>query len=156
MIYIFGFGSLVSSKGINGRRMQHIYTDNDLTECYLNNYERNLNAICTNGFRYFGITYTGTGKINGVIFKITKHDLQPFSESEQIGFAYTLKDVTSLIEGVNLNPNDIIYTCETINHDYKHLPIAPTYLDRCFNFLLDRSHSFQLEFSQLTNWSSLP
>jgi hypothetical protein len=125
MIYIFGYGSLICPAGINGRGMSRIYTNKDLQLTTLIGFRREWNTI------YYGNKYLGIvpnfdicslqcNEVNGVIFPISRKDLEPFKESEginEIPPVYTLTNVTSCIT-TKLLIHDRILTCVTNNPSY--------------------------------------
>lgn len=123
MNYIFGYGSLISPLGINGRNMSRVYTKNDLTPALLYGCRREWNAVYK-GQKYLGLII-GLEPLfnfaNGVIFQISDEDLPPFLESEGIGSQfhppmYELKNVTKdIITSRTIHPEDNIFTCVTLN-----------------------------------------
>jgi hypothetical protein len=130
MNYIFGYGSLISPHGINGRGMERVYVKDDLIPAHLFNYHREWNTVF-NGDLYLGLIKAPTliikdtlSPINGIIFPISQKDLVPFKISEGIGTKfnapmYKLVNVTtsicSKLHNI-LNPyKDRILTCVTVS-----------------------------------------
>jgi hypothetical protein len=80
--YVFGYGSLLLADGINGRGMKHRYTDDELTPCVLNGYERSMCGFF-GGRNFYGLLENKTASCNGIIFKIHNwYDYRAFLHSE--------------------------------------------------------------------------
>ena len=135
MKYIFGYGSLITPWGINGRKMSRFYTDYDLTPALLFGCRREWNTVY-NGQKYLGLILGLEPLLhyaNGVIFPISDSDLLPFSDSEGIGDKfnppmYTLENVTEFITtSLTIKPEDQIFTCVTVNPTSKGI-IPPHYM----------------------------
>jgi hypothetical protein len=150
MIYIFGYGSLLYAKGINGRGMKRIYTDDDLIPCFLSGYERSWNAVHC-GTRYLGIYPNPTSSINGVIFPIDACDIDPFRESECSSVTnpkptYNIVDVAAQIKTIpSIADTNTIFTCVTANPSQKGT-IHPSYLRHINDALTVRGQQFANNF----------
>lgn len=163
-IYIFGYGSLVGTSGINGRNMRRNYKERDLTECHLVDYERSFNASVPGLFsesmqswllkpaRFFGITRS-LGKItNGVVFEINTRDIPAFIASEGGGDLYNFVTVTDNIVGFKkLKPDDVVVTCVT-RFPSKQGFVTERYIDKCKNALQHRSEAFKKEFGTVESY----
>jgi hypothetical protein len=133
MNYIFGYGSLITPIGINGRNMSRVYTKQDLTPAILHGCRREWNAVY-NGQKYLGLVIGVEPQFfnsaNGVLFSICDADLLPFKESEGINDVppmYEFKDVTDFVITSLVKPDDRIFTCVTVKPTYKGI-IPPHYL----------------------------
>jgi len=143
MIYIFGYGSLIFDKGINNRGMKHEYNNSELQEATLFDYLREWNAVWQ-GLQFLGLKYQKGAITNGVVFKISEEDLEPFKKSECVPICYQLKDVTNLVP-MKLNSDDVVYTCVTNNPEYNGY-IPSYYLNTLNDGLRIRSKNFQEQF----------
>lgn len=150
--FIFGYGSLVGASGINGRGMRRFYQDKDLTETYLNNYKREVNARAgERSCSYYGISYALGHKTNGVIFEINEEDIFNFKISEGFGLGkfrpYNLVDVTDLVD-YNVWKGNRVLTCVTNNKAIgKDIWIADHYRVKVYEALICRSPEFKKNFS---------
>ncbi len=153
-MYVFGYGSLVGACGINGRGMRKHYTPKDLTEAYLRDYIRHLQAGPLGGsVNYYGVSPDKGSKVNGVVFKIKDKDISDFLRSEGFGFPehirpYKMVDVTNK---VSAKVNGRIWTCVS-NHRFNAV-VAPGYFRRVAEALKERSPQFVKEFAPFDhNW----
>ncbi len=145
--YVLGYGSLVGAVGVNGRGMTKQYKPKDLTETYLNDYERHLEAGMRGGVNYYGISPKKGSRVNGVVFKIKRKDVRPFLGSEGFGFPegvrpYKMVDVT---DKVDLKVDGRIWACVS-NHRFV-TEVAPGYFHRVAEALKERSPKFCAEFA---------
>ncbi len=157
-IFIFGYGSLIAAWGINGRNMNHIYSEKELKECVLNGYKRSFNAnygdhdLCP---RFFGITREDGAKTNGVIFKIRPYDIRPFVASEGGDSVYYFVNVRDLITGLPnsfFGPKDRVFTCVTKHPSYSG-KVSEMYIYRCARALSFRSPRFRKEFGSFNDYN---
>lgn len=156
--YIFGYGSLVGSCGVNGRGMMKRYEPYDLVETYLRDYTRHLNSGPANsGLNFYGIDPCSGGKINGVLFEIATEDISFFLRSE--GFnappsmrPYRMVDVTSKITA---KVKGKVWTCESTRNNKG--TVRKNYYWRVAQALKERSEKFNKEFTPFDkNWVSMP
>lgn len=123
-IYIFGYGSLISHRGINHRGLSKIYTRDDLHIARLNNYSREWNTLWNNN-RYLGLKENIGSVINGVIFKLHNKDINHFLESENSNDKNTSKNLYTMVDVTNNiiwkdkilldHPEDRVFTLVTVN-----------------------------------------
>ena len=161
MLYIFGYGSLISAYGINGRNLSHHYYDHELIETSLSEYHRQWNVTLGSN-TFLGISPSLSNSVNGVIFQLPKHDLFPFKLSENIHNkptdSYTLVDVTNLITIIDSNNtlhslslDDQVLTCVTLNPTLNNIPPKNNYYTKIIKTCLkSRSKKFIKEFLQNT------
>ena len=145
-IYVFGYGSLVGSVGVNGRGMTKHYRPKDLTETYLNDYERHLEAGPYGSINYYGVSPRKGGRVNGVVFKIKTKNIEAFQRSEGFGMPdgirpYKMVDVTNKVD---LKVDGRIWTCVS-NHRFV-TKVAPGYFRRVAYALEERTPKFRAEF----------
>lgn len=115
-LYIFGYGSLISADGINGRGMKKIYIEEDLIPAKLCRYKREWNAV-HEGIRYLGCVENFKASMNGVLFRLNPEDFNAFQESEMSlgkNRLYTMESVDRYVEAPVVM-NERIYTCLTTN-----------------------------------------
>lgn len=147
-MYIFGYGSLISPRGINGRGMRHFYQDKDLTEVTLNGYVRGWTG------HYFDTTYLGISKgkkgdkVNGVVFEVAMPDLRFFLNSE--GFNSDCPPY--ILEKVEIPGFKEVYTCLVENPDFEKDggSIPYNYLFLIDDLLKKKSRAFQKAFHKNT------
>jgi hypothetical protein len=161
MRWVFGYGSLLIPEGINGRGMQHVYSEEDIFEVVLKGFHREWNAVTWNS-RFLGLSSDPNTVVNGVVFRIhSEEDYLAFLQSECSSLSnpnpvYTLLDVTHNIFPSSdyrayfafthsLSPEDIIYTCVT-NKPSTEGSISQTYKDLIMRALVQRGHDFANEF----------
>jgi len=158
MTYIFGYGSLLFTPGINGRTRKS-YDDCDLTEAWLFGYRRDWNAVW-HGSRYLGLSPDKSSTVNGVIFHLPDDCFNDFaitegSEKTNPNPIYKFVDVRKQIgifpdADLILTPKDRILTCVTINPSYEY--DVPSYYKTLIDRALEvRGTGFKTEF-----WSSTP
>jgi len=151
-MYMFGYGSLIFSPGINGRGMDHTYTENDLTVTSLKGYQRCWNTEWDD-ILYLGLIKSDCHFVNGVIFPVDPEDAQPLLDSEGIYDSppmYTLEDVTELIDKPSIiKSEDRIFTCVTENPTAKG-KIKPYYINIIRSGLITRGKKFKHEFIETT------
>lgn len=163
--WIFGYGSLISASGVNGRSMRRIYREPDITECSLTDYKRSFCAVNPGGFdwetletwpdiRYFGITHEAGAKTNGVIFEISANDWWPFKISEGGDRLYWFRDVSEgivLPKGVHLPKGARVLTCVAKEPSTDGV-VTQRYIDRCKAALSYRSPAFRAEFGEVEDY----
>lgn len=152
-IYIFGYGSLISPRGINGRGLKKIYHKDDIQIAHLTGYSRQWNALWHNNL-YLGLSPNPKAVINGVIFKLYEEDITPFLVSEgcaDFPSLYTLTDVTKVITPVTLlpHPEDRIFTLVT-NNPTTEGTIPQYYINLLKSYLSEYDESFKEEFYNTT------
>ena len=151
MKYIFGYGSLILTAGINGRGMNRVYQERDLHIAKLYGYRREWNA-CWDNDLFLGLTKSNDHFVNGIIFPIDDKDIQPFLESE--GFRdtlsiYSFEDVTQSIVNHQLDSEDRVFTCVTVNPTANgKIPLY--YIQLIKAGLKRRGEAFKLEFIKTT------
>jgi len=80
--YVFGYGSLLLARGINGRQMKKFYNNSDLHPATLEGYSRSMCAYF-GGRNFYGLLEDKKAKCNGVLFKIEDwYDYRAFLISE--------------------------------------------------------------------------
>lgn len=126
-IRIFGYGSLIVPRGINGRGLSRRYKESDLRVCVLKNHRRTWDAQC-NGMRFFGLRHEPGVDTLGVCFDLPRADILSFMKSEGFeskSMPYDFVDVTAHMESI---PQDgiLTFTCVTRDPGYEH-PIALYY-----------------------------
>lgn len=109
-IYIFGYGSLISPRGINGRGLSKKYTRDDLAVVHLNGFKREWNALY-NDMRFLGLRKEPGSIINGVVFKLDIIDLDTFLKSE------CSSDPISLCDRLNLNSSQSLYQLTDVTNN---------------------------------------
>lgn len=145
-MYIFGYGSLISPRGINGRKMRHFYQEKDLTDVTLKGYVRGWTG------HYFDTAYLGiskgkkTDEVNGVVFKVDLPDLRPFMNSEGFGSECP----PYILEKVNIPGFREVYTCLVENPDFEGGVIPWHYLFLIDDLLKKKSKAFQRSFHKNT------
>lgn len=152
--YIFGYGSLVGACGVNGRRMRKQYRPKDLTETYLRDYTRHLEAgPAGSGVNYYGVDKDPDGLVNGVLFEINTEDRDPFLISEGFGLPerirpYKMVDVTNKI---TTKVNGRVWVCECTRRNDGE--VQRGYFWRVAEALKERSKKFNKEFAPFDlNW----
>lgn len=80
--YVFGYGSLLLARGINGRNMRKYYRNKDLQPATLEGYTRSMCAYF-GGRNFYGLLEEEKALCNGVVFKIEDwYDYRAFLFSE--------------------------------------------------------------------------
>lgn len=152
--YIFGYGSLIASCGVNHRGLKRIYTEADIIETHIRDHKREMNAVAyENDFlaaRFFGLSPHADTRTNGVLFEISDEDWIPFVRSEGGGRIYSFELVTQFIE-YPLQPDDIVVTCIVMNPSRGGW-VRREYIKRCRNALRFRSPDFQKEFGNVKSY----
>jgi len=153
MMYIFGYGSLISVAGINGRGMARIYQDEDLKEAILHGYRREWNVVWDN-MKFLGIVPDLNHTVNGVLIPISPDDLTLFKKSEGIGEEfnppmYDLVDVTDHFFGVGIPSQNQVFTCVT-KHPRTNGVVMPYYFDILDQGFQTRGEKFTERFLKTT------
>jgi len=154
MKWVFGYGSLITHHGVNGRGMDFRYTPAHLYEANLKGYQRVWNAEW-HGELFLGLVQSDCHYVNGVVFSLFEIDVPPFFDSEGINDnppMYTFEDVTELVdveESLNLSFDDRIFTCVTVNPTSKG-KIPRHYISLINVGLRLRGEEFKKEFINTT------
>lgn len=152
MLYVFGYGSLIYPDGINGRGMQHVYTEDDLRPVRLYGYQRCWNAAYGD-LLFLGCRHEKDATMNGVIFPVDQSDFPAFTSSEMSSPScryplYTFVNVTNRVS-VILSTDDIILCCVTKSPAVQGT-IRPYYLRYIADGLEHRGSEFTKEFCRTT------
>lgn len=153
-MFIFGYGSLLAEIGINGRNLSKKYSDSDLQEVKLNDYQRCWNAVCDYGggsMRFLGLIENSNSYVNGVIFPIDYYDIDAFLTSEgshpTAKFpVYKLVDVSDKVYPKQIHQ---VYTCVT-TRPQNDIEIPFYYLQIIGKCLTIRGKEFESEFWKTT------
>jgi hypothetical protein len=154
-LYIFGYGSLISHRGINGRGMKRKYKKEDLLECTLSSYKREFNAVNRHSDKYFGITEDKNSQVCGVLFEVSPEDMIPFVKSEGGDELYFFRDVTDNIEfnfsgSIDYSTSKVI-TCVT-KYPSKQGIVPKHYINWCKSYLKERSQEFRDSFGLIRKY----
>jgi|GEM_PF-1460004 len=155
-MFIFGYGSLIFSPGINGRGMRKTYKEEDLHTAKLYGYSRKWNAVWNNVL-FLGCSQAVGGLMNGVVFEIDESDLPIFLHSEGIGRqdcddVYKLVDVTDAVvcdRGFKIPRGDRVLVCMTANPSTDG-DIHSYYIDYVKTGLAARGEKFAKLFHETT------
>lgn len=159
-LFIFGYGSLLSPQGINGRGMRHKYTMAELLPCRLNNYRRNMGGFYVYK-NFYGILPEEKAFCNGVVFPI--HERWDYyalmhSEGATKGMimacvnAYLPKIVTKDISGVEL-PENAKVVAVVLERDRSLEGVAsPNYIRLCEEGARAHGEDFLKEFYETGGW----
>jgi len=153
-VFIFGYGSLVSVIGINGRNLSKKYVESDLQEVRLNEYKRSWNAVGNFGegsMRFLGLTEDSRSYVNGVIFELNYKDVETFLTSEgshpsEQFPVYRFVDVTDKVYPKQIHQ---VFTCVT-SRPQKGIEIPTYYLQIISKCLTIRGKEFESDFWKTT------
>ena len=150
IVYIFGYGSLISAEGINGRGLRKTYTERDLIVTRLKGYRREWNALDADGWTYLGLVEDPGASSNGVLFPLETDlsDIRSFDTSEAVHTLYELVDVADLVETF---PGSIVLT-DVIKHPSYGGRIDPEYRALIEKGLQIRGPVFRDEFLRTTHF----
>lgn len=141
--YVFGYGSLIWDRGVNGRGMKYLYKDSDLKEAKLKGYKRDWEALGL-GSRWLGISKDKENSVIGCLLEIhSEDDLKAFKESENGDKTYYFVDVT---KDIVPRVDGRVLTCVTKNPS-KELKVPDYYIYGIKEGLKRRSKEFNDSFS---------
>lgn len=148
--YIFGYCSLVSTDGINGRGLKKTYKNKDLYPAQLCYFKRAWNTVWENKL-FLGIEANSSTHINGVIFEIAKRDIKPLCKSEKVGKCYAFKNVSSnIMTSLELDKRDRVFAFVTVKPSQNGI-IPLHYLSMIREALKSRGEEFIEEFIRTTD-----
>jgi len=147
--YIFGYCTLASIAGINGRGLKKTYKNKDLHQAKLCYFKRAWNTVWE-GKLFLGIESQISTHINGIIFKISKDDIAPLCKSEMVGKCYAFKNVTTnVMTTLEIGKSDRIFAFVTINPSQNGI-IPSYYISMIKEVLQERGKEFTEEFIRTT------
>ena len=135
--YVFGYGSLLTPYGINGRKMTKQYKRKDLHICSLKGYTRSMCAYF-GGRNFYGLLEDKKAHCNGVVFKIRDwYDYRALliSEGATAKFrkvrTYWPVDVTESISGWDIPKEHRVITliCKSDKSDWGR--VERSYIGLC-------------------------
>lgn len=139
----FGYGSLMYAKGINGRGMRHIYTDDELIPYKISGLRRSMSAevsVLGSKARFYSVYPVNDDQVFGMLFKMyTYNDLIALLTSEKAQpvykkGVYKLCDITDYCDKNNnlriftlickeLKDNPAIYYPGYVSKVYNSIPV---------------------------------
>jgi len=150
--YIFGYGSLLLPKGINGRGMAKRYNWKDLATVRLDGYARSMTAFF-GGRNFYGLLEDSIAHCNGVVFKIENwYDYRAFLLSEGAISAfketrtYWPIDVTKQISEWKVPKNHRVVTLFCHNDKSNWGRVERGYIRLCHEGAAKWGENFETEF----------
>jgi hypothetical protein len=163
-IYVFGYGSLLASRGWKGRGLRHPVTASSLIECELEGFERGPFGVYGHT-NFYGVIRHGNKSINGVLCQMADlRDWVRLMSTEQIAglfhtVNYRVVDITNHIRvSAELKePYKIHCVCNRPLNRKKMLHTYPAagYYDYVWRIVKqERSEAFQSRFLQTGGFKS--
>jgi len=146
----FGYGSLMSAKGVNEHAFETPVKPSDLTPARISGFERNWNAGDGDG-RYLGLTPNKSAKANGVLLDVPMKHLHDFlhSEGADSNHGLGIYKVQKVTRNVTPPQKEDVYTLVT-KQPKTEGAVPANYLKDLADTLKTHSHHFQKEFVKTT------
>ena len=155
-VFIFGYGSLMSVKGIENRGLVREYKPSDFIPTTVKGLKRSISTTFGNVF-YYGIKVDKNSEVNGTLIPINKPDLITLLHNE---WAYPAKSVEDfpMYALYELNPEDLSMEVDRrvftlINDPLKDNPVfnyeTKRYIRFCWDNIEYLGEEFRSDFLRL-------
>lgn len=151
-IYWYSYGSMVGVASVNRRGMHRYYRREDLSECVLNGYVRELAGVWK-ARRFFSIRPRAGSSVCGCLFPVDPWDVAAIKRSEGDDLIYEYVDVRDQLADVTIDlpANARVLTCVVKKPSFR-CAVPAYYIDICAEGLRERSPEFRRRFGPISEY----